>query len=547
MALPSPSPVFLRVPPFPGARVSAFAQRKQRREAEQAPENLDGLLRKIRELRVGGSYWAAQPALAERYRLVRVRNPEERAQRIAALGDAATIVDWIEPDWPDLRISGTRQVVGPCDPWHMLAGAEEFASDCEDDTAAIAMLCGVPVTWLGAAGHDAEPQEALRVWLRNMAGTVYESPFNFEPMDFAAALDLCGEWRRLIDSNRSIDALVGFAAWKRGTVSPLLWGGGGAPRFVSRLDATAGEVAIWRSKADPSAIEALDREGARLIEVEDGFVRSAGLGADCVPPLSIVVDRLGIYFDPGKPSDLEQILQRDEFPKLLLSRARALREKIVGSGITKYGVGEKPFQRPVDDRRYILVVGQVEDDRAVVSGGGPLSNIELLWRVRENEPGARIAYKPHPDVEAGHRRGAVDDNAIMSIADEIIRDIPISSLIAAADEVHVNTSLAGFEALMRGKPVTTYGVPFYAGWGLTHDRGPVPARRTARRTLDELVAATLLLYPRYLDPVTGLPCPAEVLVSRLSRNQTARPSPVVKLRRFQGRMNRVAAAVRSRL
>ena len=78
------------------------------------------------------------------------------------------------------------------------------------------------------------------------------------------------------------------------------------------------------------------------------------------------------------------------------------------------------------------------------------------------------------------------------------------------DEVHVNTSLAGFEALLRGKAVTTYGVPFYAGWGLTRDLGPVPARRTAKRSIDELVAAALLIYPRYLDPVTGLPCPAEV-------------------------------------
>ncbi len=84
------------------------------------------------------------------------------------------------------------------------------------------------------------------------------------------------------------------------------------------------------------------------------------------------------------------------------------------------------------------------------------------------------------------------------------------------DEVHVNTSLAGFEALLRGKAVTTYGVPFYAGWGLTRDLGPVPARRTAKRSIDELVGATLLMYPRYLDPVTGLPCPAEVVVERLS-------------------------------
>jgi capsular polysaccharide export protein len=106
------------------------------------------------------------------------------------------------------------------------------------------------------------------------------------------------------------------------------------------------------------------------------------------------------------------------------------------------------------------------------------------------------------------------------------------------DEVHVNTSLAGFEALLREKGVTTYGVPFYAGWGLTRDLGPVPARRTARRSLDELVAATLLMYPRYLDPVSGLPCPAEIIVARLSSDEDRGLGLLVGMRRLQGKVMR---------
>jgi capsular polysaccharide export protein len=95
---------------------------------------------------------------------------------------------------------------------------------------------------------------------------------------------------------------------------------------------------------------------------------------------------------------------------------------------------------------------------------------------------------------------------------------------------------------MRGKQVTVHGVPFYAGWGLTTDRGPVPPRRTTRRTLDELVAAALLVYPRYLDPETGLPCPAEVLVRRLTSKQVrldANARAVVAVRRLAGRTNRL--------
>ena len=197
-------------------------------------------------------------------------------------------------------------------------------------------------------------------------------------------------------------------------------------------------------------------------------------------------------------------------------------------------------------KRRILVPGQVEDDRSVLTGGGRVrTNLDLLKQVRERAPDAHIVYKPHPDVEAGHRIGSIADDVALGIADEIVRNQPITSLIDSVDEVHVITSLAGFEALLRGKPVTTYGVPFYAGWGLTEDLGEVPARRTARRTLDELVAAALLLYPRYLDPMTGLPCPPEVLILRLSDGLVAAPAgTLITLRRLQGRLRRVLARLR---
>ena len=78
----------------------------------------------------------------------------------------------------------------------------------------------------------------------------------------------------------------------------------------------------------------------------------------------------------------------------------------------------------------------------------------------------------------------------------------IISWIEAVDEVHTLTSTVGFEALMRNKPVFTYGLPFYAGWGLTQDWLDCE-RRTATRTLEELVYAVLIEYPTYLNPKTG--------------------------------------------
>jgi len=186
----------------------------------------------------------------------------------------------------------------------------------------------------------------------------------------------------------------------------------------------------------------------------------------------------------------------------------------------------------------VLVTGQVGDDRSVLCGGGGLDNLELLRRARGHEPDAHIVFKPHPDVEAGHRKGHVPDARALEFADEIDRTSSIAALLDRVDAVHVLTSLAGFEALMRGREVVTHGVPFYAGWGLTRDLGAVPARRTRRRSLDELVAATLLLYPRYLDPVTRLPCDAETLVDRISGGQANVRSALIRWREFQGRMNR---------
>jgi len=83
-------------------------------------------------------------------------------------------------------------------------------------------------------------------------------------------------------------------------------------------------------------------------------------------------------------------------------------------------------------------------------------------------------------------------------------------------------------------PVTVLGAPFYAGWGLTRDLGPVPARRTARPDLAALVHACLIAYPRYRDPVTGMPCPVEIAVARLACRATGRGPGLRLLAKAQG-------------
>ena len=396
-----------------------------------------------------------------------------------------------------------------------------------------------------ATPGDAAQEAALRdeVSQRLLRDLRYHDPFTGAPTTPAALIAILAGWQRLVTANRPIAAAFGFAHWKRDTVDPLLWGGHPVPFRPARLAELrqlppGAQIAVWKARVPDDMLERIETGPWRVVEVEDGFIRSIGLGADCVPPLSIVVDDLGIHYDLHRPSRLEQMLATGHFGPEDLARARLLRARLVREGVGKYGVGAvAALARPGGERRHILVVGQVEDDRSMLFGStGIRSNLDLLTRVRALEPDAYLVYRPHPDVAAGHRRGAIPPDVALRHANMVDPGNPISALIGMADEVHVITSLAGFEALMQGKPVTTHGTPFFAGWGLTHDLAAIPARRGVKRSVDELVVATLLQYPRYLDPVTNLPCTAEILVSQLLSGAQRQNGALVWLRRLQGKL-----------
>lgn len=268
---------------------------------------------------------------------------------------------------------------------------------------------------------------------------------------------------------------------------------------------------VWAGKADPGAQD--------VVRVEDGFLRSRGLGAELVPPLSLVTDYSGIYYDPTGPSDLEHWIQtRSTLTQTQRRRAERLTRSLIDANLSKYNIGAAPVPLPEGHR--ILVPGQVEDDASIRTGAGDIrTNLELLRAARNANPDAVILYKPHPDVEAGLRSGAIPET---DLADLILTDVDMAQLLPQVQEVWTMTSLTGFEALLRGVRVTTLGAPFYAGWGLTTDLGPIPERRRAQVDLAGLVHASLIDYPRYLDPVTGLPCPVEVAVKRLRSGQNPR-------------------------
>lgn len=436
-----------------------------------------------------------------------------------------------------------------------------ISGDADDPSLLIAALARKSVTALGAGPfqpldglapgspeHEAVLEQLVHDHL--IEGIAYLDPFTGAPSSALAIVDILGGWRRIIETNRPIVAAFGFAHWKRDTVDPLLWGGHPVafrPATMAELDALPSQaiVAVWKARTPAAFLERLEAGPWQIIEVEDGFIRSAGLGADCVPPLSIIVDDLGVHYDPTRPNRLEEMLQERDFTPDELARAARLRSWLVQEGVSKYGIGgAQTVARAGGDKRHLLVVGQVEDDRSVQFGSANVrSNLELLRRVRAQAPDAWIVYRPHPDVEAGHRRGAIPQREALELADAIDPGSPISALIAMADEVHVMTSLAGFEALLHGKAVTAHGLPFFAGWGLTNDLTPPSPRRNRARSLEELVAAVLLAYPRYLDPVTNLPCTAEILVMRLIAGVQRQNDALVPLRRLVGWARRASAQI----
>ncbi|GAA6179289.1 capsular polysaccharide biosynthesis protein [Shimia sp. NS0008-38b] len=315
----------------------------------------------------------------------------------------------------------------------------------------------------------------------------------------------------------------GMRLWKR---KPLQAFFGAHKSMVFESARSDAPKLAWASKTAT--------EGAHRLE--DGFLRSRGLGAELVPALSLVCDDLGIYYDPNRPSRLEQMIAaREKLRPDQEQRVYALITKLKRARLSKYNLGGEHHDLPTG--RCILVPGQVEDDASIIKGTDTIrTNLDLLRAVRKANPNARILYKPHPDVEAGLRAGQVTREQAEELADLVLEHADMGYLLDHVHEVWTMTSLTGFEALIRGCSVTTFGSPFYAGWGLTNDQGAPPERRSARPTLAGLAHATLIDYPRYRDPISGLPCAVETVLERLQSGDIPHPGLANRtLSKLQGR------------
>ncbi|MEX3712277.1 hypothetical protein [Cytobacillus horneckiae] len=282
---------------------------------------------------------------------------------------------------------------------------------------------------------------------------------------------------------------------------------------------------IWGFKEPDGLVQYAAKKKINIYRVEDGFVRSVGLGAAHTLPISIAVDSRTLYFNAREASDLEVLLETYNVSEELLSQADRCIDLLVNMGVSKYNhttrmnindlYGQKTKKR-------ILVIGQVEDDASIQYGCSQrMTNNELVWKAYNENPDCEIIYKPHPDVLGGYRKAYSNPQDVAHISKVVVEPLSIVDALQTIDHVYTMTSLVGFEALIRGIEVTCYGAPFYAGWGLTQDRQPCP-RRTRKRTIKELFAISYLVYPRYINPETGtrinLEEAIELLIHMMAKN-----------------------------
>ncbi|MEZ5586132.1 MAG: hypothetical protein R3E46_03570 [Sedimenticolaceae bacterium] len=280
----------------------------------------------------------------------------------------------------------------------------------------------------------------------------------------------------------------------------------------------------WGYKSDARLARYIARRrGVPFLHLEDGFLRSIGLGVHQSPALSIVIDDIGMYYDARRPSRLEELLNRGTcaFPTLppferlqttigtshvdplddpvLLGRAERCIAQIVEHRLSKYNdaadidLGTKTKPR-------VLVVDQTAGDHSIAFGLADAGRFDqMLHSALVDHPDAEIIVKVHPDVLAGMKRGHLQDSRNNARIRLVAQPANPIGLCEQVDHVYVVTSQLGFEALMVGKPVTCFGAPFYAGWGVTTDKVAI-ARRQRQRTLTQLFAAAYILYPRYQLP-----------------------------------------------
>lgn len=252
---------------------------------------------------------------------------------------------------------------------------------------------------------------------------------------------------------------------------------------------------------------------------EDGFIRSIlphgmeGGEYEFIRSHSAIFDINGIYLNARVPSGLECLLNSDQevsYNEIL--KAKKIIDKILINKISKYN--HQPIYTPDIGRigaTKVLVIDQVNGDKAIAYGlASENTFMEMLEAAVVENPNADILIKSHPQKSKGHY-GDINQYSNVYFVDEPINPI---SLLEYVDKVYVCTSQMGFEACMCGKEVHVFGMPFYAGWGITRDRLTC-SRRTRRRNLVEVFYYAYMVYTHYGSYKQNAECDIDTCIDEL--------------------------------
>jgi len=262
-------------------------------------------------------------------------------------------------------------------------------------------------------------------------------------------------------------------------------------------------VGWGRKKSGLWATKMAKFTGNRFLLLEDGFIRSVGLGVEGSPSFSIVQDDIGIYYDATSPSKLEEILNSYDFKndKELMAIAKKAKQKIIEYKISKYNNFKKIDLSYLDNsKEKVLIIAQTAGDSSLEYGlGNRFTTQEIIDDAINDNPDAQVYIKIHPDVLVGKKESDINPKDIPPKC-QILQDNanPIE-LLQYFDKVYTKTSGMGMEALLLDKEVYCFGMPFYAGWGVSKDR-LVSKRRNRKLTVDEIFAGAYILYSNYYNP-----------------------------------------------
>jgi len=222
----------------------------------------------------------------------------------------------------------------------------------------------------------------------------YCNPVTGEPWQLHECLDHVELQLSLFAKNAQHFDCEGITTWKQKYIRQYLRSPDGSVHFGTgklRRNSSFNAKLTWGYRAysnlHPDAEQTVN--AMPLFRIEDGFLRSMGLGSDFTAPASLVVDKCGLYLDPARPSELEELLNGYECSPANIYRAIKLKKLILSSRLSKYNVGtESNLLLPANGKSHVLVVGQVEDDESIQRGCDKVrKNADLLIAVRAANPG----------------------------------------------------------------------------------------------------------------------------------------------------------------